>query len=197
MFTHSQMAQNKIIEFEPKTEGSENRILEAVDSLEQYGPLTDLKIADLQEEGNPQIYATNASGEGKSHLRIIKQGLKVKELNAIRYHQPQEIWCIKNSEKDDHDRMIILSLVSKTLVLTTTANGYSQTKETGLDEDSPSIHVGRLQDDSLVQILPSGFRHIRTDKTARTMKFEGRIIKGTIKGRQMVIALAGGDIIYY
>lgn len=29
------------------------------------------------------------------------------------------------------------------------------------------------------------------------MKFEGKIIKGTIKGRQMVIALAGGDIIYY
>lgn len=29
------------------------------------------------------------------------------------------------------------------------------------------------------------------------MKFEGKIIRGTTKGRQMVIALAGGDIIYY
>jgi len=29
------------------------------------------------------------------------------------------------------------------------------------------------------------------------MRFEGRIIKGTTKGRQMVIALSGGDIIYY
>lgn len=29
------------------------------------------------------------------------------------------------------------------------------------------------------------------------MKFDGRIIKGIIKGRQMVLALAGGDIIYY
>lgn len=107
-------------------------MIETVDSLEQYGPMSDLKIADLKEEGNPQIYAINASGAGKSYLRIIKQGLKVKELNAIRYHQPQEIWCIKNSYKDEHDRMIILSLANKTLVLTTTANGYSQTKETGL-----------------------------------------------------------------
>ena len=48
-----------------------------------------------------------------------------------------------------------------------------------------------------MQIFPSGFRHIKTDKTARTMKFEGRILKGTVKGRQMVIGLAGGDIIYY
>lgn len=29
--------------------------------------------------------------------------------------------------------MIVLSLTSKTLILTTTANGYSQTKETGLE----------------------------------------------------------------
>jgi hypothetical protein len=109
-------------------------VIESVDSIEQYGPLSDLKIADLQEEGNPQIYAINASGCGHSYLRVIKQGLKVKELNAIRYHAPQEIWCIKNSEKDEHDRMIVLSLTNRTLVLTTTASGYSQTKETGLEE---------------------------------------------------------------
>lgn len=96
--------------------------------------MTDLKVADLRGEGNPQIYATNASGAGKSYLRIIKQGLKVKELNAIRYHQPQDIWCLKKSQKEEHDSMIVLSLASKTLVLTTTQNGYSQTKETGLDE---------------------------------------------------------------
>ena len=64
---------------------------------------------------------------------MIKQGLKVKELNAIRYYQPQEIWCIKSNYKDEHDRMIVLSLTSKTLILTTTPNGYSQTKDTGLD----------------------------------------------------------------
>ncbi len=29
------------------------------------------------------------------------------------------------------------------------------------------------------------------------MRFEGKIIKGTTKGRQMILALAGGDIIYY
>jgi hypothetical protein len=51
--------------------------------------MTDLKVIDLKQEGNPQIYAINSSGTNKSYLRIIKQGLKVKELNAIRYHLPQ------------------------------------------------------------------------------------------------------------
>ena len=195
VFTDTQMAQNNLVEFDPKH--GEQRLLEVTDSIEQWGPLTDLKVADLKDEGNPQIYALNASGEGKSCLRIIKQGLKVKELNAIKYHQPQEIWCLKNSQQDEHDRMIVLSLTNRTLVLTTTATGYSQTKDTGIEETSPTLHAGRLEDDSLVQILPNGFRHIRKDKTAKTTRFEGRIIKGTTRGRQMVIALAGGDVIYY
>ncbi len=128
---------------------------------------------------------------------MIRQGLKVREIKSIRYHQPQDIWSIKNAQKDEVDRMIIISLPAKTLILTNTANGFSQTKDTGLDEESPTLFVGRLDDDSLVQVLPSGFRHIRKDKTARTMRFEGRIMKGTTRGRQMVLALAGGDIIYY
>ena len=51
--------------------------------------MSDLKIADLKEEGNPQIFAINSSGSGKSYLRVIKQGLKVDELMKIKYHQPQ------------------------------------------------------------------------------------------------------------
>lgn len=86
IYTHSQMAQNNLVEFEHI---NGRKMLEVTDSIEQYGPLTDLKIADLRDEGNPQIYAINASGEGSSYLRVIKQGLKVKELNAIRYYQPQ------------------------------------------------------------------------------------------------------------
>jgi hypothetical protein len=45
VYTHSQMAQNNLVEFDIKTE---KKMLEATDTLEQYGPLTDLKIADLK-----------------------------------------------------------------------------------------------------------------------------------------------------
>jgi splicing factor 3B subunit 3 len=133
--------------------------------------MTDLKIADLKDDGNPQIYTLNSAGSGKSYLRIIKQGLRVKQLNAIKYIQPLDIWCIKTLQEDDFDKMIIMSFPTKTIVLTTTANGYSQTKDTGIDELTMSLHVGRLEDNSLVQVFPAGFRHIKTDKTAKTMKF--------------------------
>lgn len=106
--------------------------------------MTDLKIVDLKDDGNPQIYTLNSAGSGKSCLRIIKQGLKVKQLNAIKYIQPLEIWCIKTLQQDQFDKMIIMSFPTKTIVLTTTANGYSQTKDTGIEQLTLSLHVGRL-----------------------------------------------------
>ena len=196
VYTHSQMGNDKIVKFDVVNE-PEKRILDETDTIEQFGPMTDLKIADLKDDGNPQIYTLNSAGSGKSYLRIIKQGLRVKQLNAIKYIQPLEIWCIKTLQEDEFDKMIIMSFPTKTIVLTTTANGYSQTKDTGIEELTMSLHVGRLEDNSLVQVFPSGFRHIKTDKTAKTMKFEGKIVKGITKGRQMVITLVGGDIIYY
>lgn len=94
--------------------------------------MTDLKIADLKDEGNSQIYTLNSSGSGKSSLRIIKQGLRVKQLNSIKYIQPLDIWCLKTLQEDQFDKMIVMSFPTKTIVLTTTANGYSQTKDTGI-----------------------------------------------------------------
>ena len=71
--------------------------------------MTDLKVGDLKDEGNSQIYTLNSAGIGKSYLRIIKQGLKVKQLNAIKYTQPLDIWCIKTAQEDEVDKMIIMS----------------------------------------------------------------------------------------
>jgi hypothetical protein len=66
-------------------------------------------------------------------LRIIKQGLRVKQLNAIKYLQPLDIWCLKLQQEDEFDKMIVMSFPTKTIVLTTTTNGYSQTKDTGIE----------------------------------------------------------------
>lgn len=42
----------------------------------------------------------NASGSGKSYLRIIKQGLRVRELSSVKYQKGQDIWCLKISNQD-------------------------------------------------------------------------------------------------
>lgn len=93
------MGNDKVVKFDV-VKTTQDRILDETDTIEQYGPMTDLKIADLKDDGNPQIYTLNSSGTGKSSLRIIKQGLKVKQLNSIKYIQPLDIWCLKTLHDD-------------------------------------------------------------------------------------------------
>ena len=47
LYTHSQMAQNNLVEFDHR---SGRKMLEVTDSIEQYGPLTDLKIINFAEK---------------------------------------------------------------------------------------------------------------------------------------------------
>lgn len=90
----------------------------------------------------------------------------------------------------------MISFATKTITLALTEKSYSQVSDTGIDDTGKTLHMGRLEDDSLIQIQPYCFRHIAKGQ-AKVMKVEGTILKGITKGRQMVIALAGGDVVYY
>ena len=71
------------------------------DSIEQYGPATDLKVADLVKDNNPRIYLLNSSGSGKSYLRTSKQGIRTKEVNSLKYQRAINIWSFRASSKSN------------------------------------------------------------------------------------------------
>ena len=45
--------------------------------MQNLSAITDMKVADLTNQGNPQIYALSASGPHKSSIRILRHGLSV------------------------------------------------------------------------------------------------------------------------
>jgi splicing factor 3B subunit 3 len=77
---------------------------------------TDVQVADLRDEGMPQIYLLSGSG-ARSSLRIIKQGLEVKELATKKLMKPQAVWTLKAQFTDKHDKYMVLSFTSQTVVL--------------------------------------------------------------------------------
>ena len=103
---------------------------------------------------------------------------------------------MKVHPEDPHDKIVVISLSSKTVVLKLTEKGYSQNSDTGIDTETRTLYVGKLRDDSIIQILPNGFRLI-TKGQAKVMKLKGTILKGIARDTQVAIALAGGDIVYY
>lgn len=132
-YTHNQMSANEIVEFTPRTAEEKGGELECSDSLEQYGPTSDLKVADLKGENNPHIYMLNSSGAGKSYLRIIKQGLRIKEVSSVKYQKALNIWTFKSAAHDEHDKLIIISFATKTLAMTLKPSGYALTKDAGIE----------------------------------------------------------------
>ena len=54
----------------------ELRNLNLVSDIQSLSPISDMKVVDLLNEGNPQIYIL--SGEGpRSSLRVLRHGLGV------------------------------------------------------------------------------------------------------------------------
>ena len=145
----------------------------------------------------------NASGNNrKNYLRVIKQGLKIKELTKpIKYKKINNIWSIYGEKNENNDqeivKMIALSTDSETIVLTYTNNSFAQTKDTGIDNSTKSLFINRMDDGSLIQITENGFKHIIPGRVQKLNAFDGKIIKGVAKGMQMVLALLGGEIFYY
>ena len=51
----------------------------------------------------------------------------------------------------------------------------------------------------MVQVYPDGIRHIRADKRVNEWKAPGKktVIKCAVNRRQVVIALSGGELVYF
>lgn len=56
-----------------------------------------------------------------------------------------------------------------------------------------------LFSDYFVQVYPDGIRHIRADKRVNEWKTPGKktIVKCAVNQRQVVIALTGGELVYF
>lgn len=145
----------------------------------------------------PQIYLLSGSG-CRSSLRVIKQGLEVKELATKKLAKPQAIWTLKASSDSPFDRYMVLSFASATVVLQLEENGtVNEAKDTGIDNNTPTLHVSLFENNSIVQVVGNGFKHIRDRTKAARTSFEGKVLKAASNQRQLVLALAGGDLLYF
>ena len=64
---------------------------------------------------------------------------------------------------------------------------------------TPTLSCSSLGDDALVQIYPEGIRHIRSDKRVNEWKAPGKkqVVQCAANRRQVVIALTGGELVYF
>lgn len=174
------------------------RNLLAVEELDSLSPALGCTIADLANEDTPQLYV--ACGRGpRSCLRVLRHGLEVSEMAVSELPgNPNAVWTVKRKSDEDFDAYIIVSFVNATLVLSI-GETVEEVTDSGFLGTTPTLSCAQIGDDALVQVYPEGIRHIRADKRVNEWRTPGKkaIVKCAVNQRQVVIALTGGELVYF
>lgn len=169
-----------------------------VDEMDSLSPVMNFQIADLANEDTPQLFTLCGRGP-RSSLRVLRHGLEVSEMAVSELPgNPNAVWTVKKNIDDEYDAYIIVSFVNATLVLSI-GETVEEVTDSGFLGTTPTLSCSQLGDDALVQIYPDGIRHIRSDKRVNEWKTPGKktIVKCAVNQRQVVIALTGGELVYF
>ncbi|XP_066156832.1 splicing factor 3B subunit 3 [Euwallacea fornicatus] len=173
------------------------RNLVLVDEIESLSPILSSRVADLAGEDTPQLYMLCGRGP-RSSLRVLRHGLEVSEMAVSGLPgNPIAVWTVKKKSDDEFDAFIIVSFINATLVLSI-GETVEEVHDSGFQGITPTLACAALADDALVQVYPDGIRHICADKRVNEWKAGKKaIVKCAVNQRQVVIALAGGELVYF
>lgn len=169
-----------------------------IDQVESLMPMMDMKVNNLFEEETPQIFSLCGRGP-RSSLRILRPGLAITEIAVSELPGvPSAVWTVKKNVNDEFDAYIVVSFANATLVLSI-GETVEEVSDSGFLDTTPSLSVSLIGDDSLMQVHPSGIRHIREDGRINEWRTPGKrtIVKVGSNRLQVVIALSGGELIYF
>ncbi|RCH96072.1 DNA damage-binding protein 1a [Rhizopus stolonifer] len=157
VFVGSTVADSQIIHIR-HTDGE---VLDVIDEFPNLGPITDFCVADLDKQGQTQLIT--CSGVGKdSSLRIIRNGVGLNELAAIKINGVKGVWALRPSFDEIYDDMLVLSFVNQTCLLALRGNGMTRlASHSAIDTQARTLVASNVMDDLLVQV---------TDKSIRLME---------------------------
>lgn len=186
--------ENEVPTFEPQP----LKNLIAIDEIESLSPIMDLKVTDSIREESKQFLALCGRGP-RSSLRFLKHGLAVSEMaDSALPGNPNNIFTVKRNIADEYDSYIVVSFLNATLVLSIGDN-VEEVTDSGFNGATSTMNLGLIGDASLVQIFPTGIRHIRSDRRISEWPAPPRraIVRSAINNKQVVIALSGGELLYF
>eukprot|EP00211_Chloroparvula_japonica_P000395 CAMPEP_0119132890 /NCGR_PEP_ID=MMETSP1310-20130426/12524_1 /TAXON_ID=464262 /ORGANISM="Genus nov. species nov., Strain RCC2339" /LENGTH=1215 /DNA_ID=CAMNT_0007123557 /DNA_START=66 /DNA_END=3713 /DNA_ORIENTATION=+ len=173
-----------------------------VDKLDSAAPILDTQVITTPAaDGVLQQIVGLAGRGGQSSLRLIRHGLAISEMAVSDLPaRPNGIWTVKARSDDKYDKYIVVSFSNGTIVLSIgdTVDEVSDA-ESGFLSSTSTLLVALLGDDAIIQVHPNGIRYIRGVDQRIEWKTPGNrtIMHACANTRQVVIALSGGDLLYF
>jgi splicing factor 3B subunit 3 len=172
--------------------------LKLVEEWSNLSVISDMLIEDLIGEGNPQIYTLCAAGH-RSSLRVLKHGLDVTEVAKPDLpRKALSVWTLKEKNSDEFDKYIIISFQKNTLVLLI-GEVVVEAKDINLETKKSTLMVCLMEDDSIVQVFPTGIRHMKPGGTnfSEWTCEHGKVTSAACNKKQVALAVQGGELIYF
>jgi len=182
--------------FTPNTELQRLRVYEIMPSL---SPLTTAQVFNGSHEDTPQVYCFSGRGANSS-LRVLRHGLEVTEFTTSNFPgTPSALWTIKGHASDLYHKYIVLSFATNTLVLHISGGAVEEAQDSGLLLTQRSICVHQVGDEAIIQVYPSGVRHVHSNRKYNDWKApqDSTVVHAAANQRQVIIALSGGDLVYF
>ncbi|KYQ99772.1 CPSF domain-containing protein [Tieghemostelium lacteum] len=176
-------------------------------SLDSLAPVMDFKVMDLVREENPQFYSLCGVSQNSS-LKVLRHGLPVTQFaDTPLPGVPSGIWTVPKPKsemaKDDNsqiDKYIVVSFVGSTLVLAI-EDEVKEVSDSGILDSTTTLLIKSVgaDQDSIIQVYANGMRHIKADKRINEWRAPGKktIVHACANQHQVVIALTGGELIYF
>ncbi|EGG17647.1 CPSF domain-containing protein [Cavenderia fasciculata] len=209
--TASSAGNTEMVFFEPVFE-PRNLVLTA--TISSLSPIVDFKVADLAQEGTPQMYALSGVSE-RANLRVLRHGLPITQMvDSQLPGTPAGIWTIPQSlttmrnpqyqgigtVESPADRYIVVSFVGSTLVLGV-GETVEEVQDSGILSTTTTILIRSMGAnlDSIVQIFAQGIRHINAERRVSEWRAPGRktISIAAANQQQVIICIGGSEIIYF
>ncbi|KAJ7644170.1 CPSF A subunit region-domain-containing protein [Roridomyces roridus] len=165
------------------------------DEIISFNPIIDAQVSGTE---SPQIFAACGRGS-RSSFRTLRHGVRVEEVVSCDVQStPNGVWAIKRAENDPKDVYIVLSFGNGTLVFSI-GEALVEVQDAGFLLSAPSLAIQQLGSDSLVQVHPSGVRHILFGgKVQEWTPPSGLTITSAVANqRQIVVALSSAEIVYF
>lgn len=174
------------------------RNLLLIDELESGAPVTSALFRDFAREGSMQVAMLCGRGP-RSTLRLLRHGLAVAEMAVSELPgSPNSVWTCRTSTADAQDKYIVVSFVNATLVLSI-GETVEEVTDSGLVSTVPTLAVQLLDGDTLCQVHPQGMRSVSAGQPDKEWKTPNQrtVLRATANARQVVVALQGGELIYF
>jgi len=180
------------------------RNLIRIDGLDNLSPTTGLLVGELTggQEVSPQIYALGGRGPSAC-LRTLRHGCSVTELAVSELPGvPGAIFTVDDMSSGGDSaplsKYIVVSFADATLVLSVGDTVEEVGRESGFTTNSPTLACTALKDGSCCQIHTNGVRHIQSGQALEWhVPGLNKIECASANHTQVMIALAGGEVIYF